>query len=70
MNERIKELVEKTGYILDSDKFKTGMPVDDEFVERFAEFLIQECAEIADDKYDCGKFPVGCHILEHLGVKQ
>jgi len=69
MNERIRELVEKS-YIYDKQN-------DSSFFnkEKFAELIVQECAEIAYNKQykhssahtrgDCAKA-----IKEHFGVKE
>lgn len=66
MNERIKELVEQTGYILDSDKLKTGMPVEDEFVEKFSELIVKEaCQHLTNTGQDYAR-----ELVEkHFGVK-
>lgn len=61
MNERLRDLMLQAGY---------AAPELAGRAQKLAELLVKECAEIADNKYDCGKFPVGCHILEHFGVEE
>ena len=69
MNERIRELAKQTGYIWHA----SGDPQVYEFtpnkLEKFAELIVRECAEIASNPAP------GCHssfgniILEHFGVE-
>lgn len=70
MNERILELYKQAS---DQDYF----PRDDEEVymspknlEKFAELIVRECAGVADDRYGCGRFPVGNEIRKHFGVEE
>lgn len=77
MNSRIKELAKQAG--LKQTKWadeETGRePVriwqeslnDPGALERFAQLIIQECANIADDNFDKGFCPVGGFIIEHFG---
>ena len=66
MNERIKELEKQCwGYRVD------GVLVDGQLhfdTEKFAELIIRECAEVAED-YD-GAHYVGTTIKQHFGVEQ
>ena len=61
MNERIEGLWWKAriGY--------NNQSCDPEVLEKFAELLIKECAEVAED-YD-GAHYVGTTIKQHFGVK-
>ena len=61
MNERIKELMKQAG----TDT--SGKWMNAEHAEKFAELLIKECAEVAED-YD-GAHYVGTRIKQHFGVK-
>ena len=61
MNERIKELMKQAG----TDTSGKWMNV--EHAEKFAELLIKECAEVAED-YD-GAHYVGTAIKQHFGVE-
>ena len=66
MNERIKEIAIEAGIIsaeyngFDSTGLTTAQ-------RKFAELLIKECAEVAED-YD-GAHYVGTTIKQHFGVK-
>jgi hypothetical protein len=42
---------------------------DDFDYEKFAQLIVEECAKVADDRYDTGFCPVGSFIKEHFGVK-
>jgi len=37
--------------------------------EKFAEFIIQECAKVADDNFNKGFCPVGDYVKQHFGVE-
>ncbi len=69
MNERIQELVSATGYILESNREQTGMPVEDDFVEKFVELFVRECAVIVgsmeEPHQDIAKL-----IKQHFGVEE
>ena len=78
MNERIKQLIEQAGAKelgadLYGGEFIGAIRLD--FLEKFAEFLIKECAEIADyerpNSIGCGYITKtkGTMIKEHFGVK-
>lgn len=78
MNERIKKLLEQAdlGYLFYKDEMLPGN-VNPESMKRFAELIVQECANIAkltdDDDgadYSSGRFWAGNDILTHFGVKQ
>lgn len=76
MNKRIRELAKEAG--LKQTKWadeETGVePVriwqeslnDPGALERFAQLIIKECAEVANDNYDKGFCPVGGFIEEHF----
>ena len=61
MNERIKELAEQA-----TDKWVGGEFFDR---EKFAELIIQECADIADMNTHQWDLP-GKYIIQHFGVKE
>jgi hypothetical protein len=75
MNERIRELAEQAGY--DIKPFYKGeddyqIPhYKDEKLEKFAELIIQECAEIVNNHFESLEpgYP-GDKIEEHFGVKE
>ena len=66
MNERIKELAEQAGY--EKDMFGIGhwdMPE----CKKFAELLIQKCADIGE-RYADGNYEVYNQILEYFGMEE
>ena len=64
MNERLKELILAAGF----PKFdKMYVVSDGEELEKFAELIVRECAEVAED-YD-GAHYVGTAIKQQFGVK-
>jgi hypothetical protein len=66
MNERIQEL-KKQASAYASTKSKEAEEWRWIYEEKFAELLIKECAEVAED-YD-GAHYVGTTIKQHFGVK-
>ena len=66
MNERIRELAEQAGY--EKDMFGIGhwdMPE----CKKFAELLIQKCADIGE-RYADGNYEVYNQILEYFGMEE
>ena len=63
MNERIKELYNQCFVVLENQSPNTGFDF-----EKFAELLIKECAEVAED-YD-GAHYVGTAIKQHFGIEE
>jgi hypothetical protein len=77
MNEKIKQLAEKAGfYLWENEPWKPeGAVVDwscdyDSELEKFAELIIRECANVAHTCIDDEWFDVGGAILDHFGVKK
>ena len=68
MNERIKELALQAGATVMERSGWTDFGTLDLDVEKFAELLIRECAEVAED-YD-GAHYVGTAIKQHFGVEE
>jgi hypothetical protein len=64
MNERIKELVLLAG----TDTSGKWMSMD--HVEKFAELIVRECAELATKEYNNRGAIHGNDLLEHFGVKE
>ena len=65
MNERIRELAEQAGFCLDiNNGIYLCAPI---HMEKFAELIVRECAEVAED-YD-GAHYVGTEIKQHFGVE-
>jgi hypothetical protein len=73
MNERIRELVKKAGghfstHNLMSNPVQQRESVElwDDKIEKFAELIVKECAEIADK----GWAAPGIQIKQHFGVEE
>ena len=70
MNEQIKQLWEEAAKTTQSDSWEEQT----KFMERFAELIVRECAEIADaersNSVGCGYITKtnGMRIKEHFGV--
>ena len=67
MNERIKELAEQAG-----DDWDHTLESDKEFLKKFAELIIGECAGIVEDAVD-HREPASTYvgkIKEHFGVEE
>ena len=65
MNERIKELAEQAGM---HDFVLEAMGIGEEF-EKFAELIVRECADIADE-YDGVGSTIVSRIKKHFGVEE
>lgn len=72
MNERIKENWEKaTGSAIPGPGFFAS--ASDYNIEKFAELIIKECAELADDGFGSAHFGngiAGYQLLQHFGVEE
>jgi hypothetical protein len=68
MNERIEELAEQA-----FDKANNGtisdIKIPKEFIEKFAELIVQECANIADE-YDGAGSTIVSRIKKHFEVEE
>jgi len=70
MNEKIKQLAEQAG-ITDNNLSDGNMSHDD--LAKFAELIVQECAEVANDHNSEAEgitLGVGRVIKEHFGVEE
>ena len=68
-NERIKQLADRAIGSMPYDWIQThDWNIPDEFLEKFAELIIKECAQVASD-YD-GAHYVGTAIEKHFGVEE
>ena len=73
MNERIREVWIKAA---NEDSDPDNWDTQEQFIERFAELIIRECAEVCIKEIDIGwamapKSPwMAKQILEHFGVKE
>jgi len=66
MNERIKELLARPGLERLNDWASIG-PVQKAALEEFAELIVRDCAELAEECY-CGD-TVKSLIMNHFGVE-
>ena len=64
MNERIRELARQAGY--SKDYLAIGLPNN---MEKFAELIVQECANRATWAQDTNARDIGGEVLKHFGVK-
>ena len=64
MNERIKQLAEQCGFKSNPDIYDRNQSFD---IPKFAELIVQECAEIADkaEPYNASDL-----IKQHFGVEE
>ena len=76
MNERIKALVDKTAelmpgvYSLEYESGKKGVEFTEDALEKFAELVIFECAEVADGYVREGQIDIARIIKRHFGVEE
>jgi len=72
MNERIRQLAEQAGMNIVDDKFSTY----GKFAEKFAELIVRECIDTAQDRANFPGFPpndvndIIDEIREHFGVEE
>ena len=74
MNERIKELALQSQLVYETTDGKVYNSWEDyvdltEYVEKFAELIVQKCADIGQ-RYADGNYEVPNQILEHFGVEE
>lgn len=67
MNERIRELAEQAEEYAD-DNFRGEPTWTEAFESKFAELIVQECANWID-RQDESRCPYGIDLLEHFGVE-
>jgi hypothetical protein len=74
MNKKIQQLADEARLVTVNGQTRYALA--EEFEQRFAELIVQECAEIADTERSnlvgCGYITKtnGMRIKEHFGVKQ
>ena len=69
MNERIRELAEQAMTYVTHNPKANKLNSGDMFDEKFAELIVQECADIADNP-DVDMLRIGKAIKEHFGVEE
>jgi hypothetical protein len=68
MNERIREL-HNQACRLDMDQYPNAIPDGERIQQKFAELIVQECAEIAlTEAQSNGNFDTFNKIVKHFGV--
>ncbi len=75
MNERIRELAKRAGhrYIPSSNSGPLRVEYLTPELEKFAELIVRECAEVADDGFASSNFGngiTGQQLLKHFGVEE
>jgi len=76
MNERIKKLAEQAEFCMWKDEpWNPGDVIDwsaryDKELEKFAELIVRECAEVAGCNGHVSGFALGDLIKEHFGVEE
>jgi hypothetical protein len=70
MNQRIQELAVKAGATVNERSGWTDYGTIDLDVEKFAESIVRECAEVAGCNGHVSGFSLGDLIKQHFGVEQ
>jgi hypothetical protein len=70
MNERIKELAGQAGFneYINENLWPEEQPEFNNLMEKFAELIVRECADIADE-YDGVGSTIVSRIQKHFGVE-
>ena len=66
MNKLIKELSEQCGFRSNPDLYDRNQSFD---IPKFAELIVQECAEVAGCNAHVSGFSLGDLIKQHFGVE-
>ena len=69
MNKRIQQLAEQAGISLSQKDYSYYWVESAEDIEKFAELIVRECANIGE-RYADGNYEVYNQILEHFGVEE
>lgn len=74
MNEKIRQLAVESGFATGYDRTQTGKwSLSDRELEKFAELIVQECADFADEHNDYSEgvtLGVGRALKKHFGVEE
>jgi hypothetical protein len=72
MNEQLKELAKHAGIIFESSKQNRVHSVSTETLEKFAELIVQECAELFPHTFTDEQYQrrIDKTIKKHFGVQQ
>ncbi len=70
MNEQIKALAQQAGESIPEFHFG-DWNIPNEFIQKFSELIVQECANVADENYiHRGSRTCGLAIRLHFGVEE
>jgi hypothetical protein len=69
MNERIKKLVARADMYANEQNELYGVSYSQTFNEKFAELVVQKCADIGE-RYADGNYEVRNQILIHFGLEE
>jgi hypothetical protein len=70
MNERVKALAQQAGESIPEFHFG-DWNIPNEFIQKFSELIVQECANVADENYiHRGSRTCGLAIRLHFGVEE
>jgi hypothetical protein len=72
MNEQIRELADKASH-QSPDGYPVTIPYSKDFAEKFAELIVRECVDIADETAlgdTTYGWMVGNKITKHFGVEE
>jgi len=69
MNERIKQLIRQAESTANEGIGFDGQEYTDILMEKFAELIVQKCADIGQ-QYADGNYEVYNQILEHFGIEE
>jgi chloramphenicol O-acetyltransferase len=73
VNERIKTLAEQAGISLSQKDFSYYWVESAEDIEKFAELIVRECADVANQHMEHNEgtdYNVGGKIKQHFGVEE
>jgi hypothetical protein len=70
MNERIRELIREAESTTNEGIGFEGQEYLDMLMERFAELIVRECAELATKEYNNRGAIHGNDLLQHFGVEE
>ena len=76
MNDKIKELAEKAGFVLwGTESWNPGDTVDwscryDDELIKYTELIVKECANRATWAQDTSEKDIGGEVLKHFGVTE
>ena len=70
MNKQIQQIAEQVGIMFEASKQNRVHAVNTDTLEKFAEVIIKECADVANRAWnDPGTYP-GNLVRKHFGIKE